>query len=75
MNTFNTTIEWPRFFTAKDSKGNKYRVAVEAYIHSVLGMGFVQSEIPEQPQTVTELWDLRQKGYIIQETKDLAVEA
>lgn len=62
-------MKWPSFFTAKDSKGNVYRVAVEAYIRSVLGMGFIDSDIPEQPKTLTELWDLRQKGYIIQEDK------
>jgi hypothetical protein len=58
----------PVFYTATDSKGNKYEIAIEAYIYSCLGMGFVESNLPSQPKTVTELWDLRQNGFIIQET-------
>jgi len=55
----------PVFYQAIKS-GRKFLAAAETVFGGAMPFGFVESDIPEQPQTMQELVDLRQRGYIIE---------
>lgn len=46
--------------------GQRFLAAAETVFGGALPFGSVESNIPEQPQTMQELVDLRHHGYIIE---------
>ena len=49
--------------------GKQYAATAETLFGGALPFGSVQSDIPEQPETMQQLVDLRLKGYIIENAK------
>jgi hypothetical protein len=51
--------------------GMRYKATVETLFNGALPFGSIESDIPEQPETMQQLVDLRQKGYLIQDIRSI----